>query len=80
MKFFVILSFSLSLLLLVASVAFANHEIRIENNCNHPVWPGILNNPGGWAGRIWGRTDCNGAGSCVTGDCGMCWLSLDSDD
>lgn len=24
----------------------------------------------GWAGRIWGRTDCNASGRCVTGDCG----------
>lgn len=24
----------------------------------------------GWGGRIWGRTNCNGAGHCETGDCG----------
>jgi len=24
----------------------------------------------GWAGRIWGRTQCDSAGHCVTGDCG----------
>lgn len=24
----------------------------------------------GWAGRVWGRTDCSAAGTCVTGDCG----------
>ena len=27
--------------------------------------------PDGWAGRIWARTHCNGAGTCETGDCGM---------
>nr|ABU97476.1 thaumatin-like protein [Suidasia medanensis] len=26
--------------------------------------------PDGWAGRIWARTNCNGAGHCETGDCG----------
>lgn len=26
--------------------------------------------PDGWAGRVWARTECNGAGTCVTGDCG----------
>ncbi len=26
--------------------------------------------PKGWGGRIWGRTECNGRGRCVTGDCG----------
>ncbi|CAG2102931.1 unnamed protein product, partial [Medioppia subpectinata] len=24
----------------------------------------------GWAGRVWPRTNCNGAGHCETGDCG----------
>lgn len=23
-----------------------------------------------WSGRVWGRTDCDGSGHCVTGDCG----------
>lgn len=26
--------------------------------------------PNGWGGRIWGRTECDGSGHCVTGDCG----------
>nr|ABU97465.1 thaumatin-like protein [Aleuroglyphus ovatus] len=26
--------------------------------------------PDGWAGRVWARTNCNGAGHCETGDCG----------
>ncbi len=25
----------------------------------------------GWAGRIWGRTQCEASGHCVTGDCGQ---------
>eukprot|EP01018_Ginkgo_biloba_P033769 Gb_35027 [translate_table: standard] len=33
-----------------------------------------LSPPGGWSGRIWGRTGCNfdgsGHGACETGDCG----------
>ena len=24
----------------------------------------------GWVGRVWGRTECDGSGHCVTGDCG----------
>lgn len=26
--------------------------------------------PQNWAGRIWGRTNCDGRGKCETGDCG----------
>ncbi|XP_017461617.1 PREDICTED: thaumatin-like protein, partial [Rhagoletis zephyria] len=89
MKFFS----CLALLATVATLASANHEIRIHNNCKHRIWPGLLNNPGkalpdaggfpldaghthvihvsdGWAGRVWARTGCNGAGHCETGDCG----------
>ncbi|XP_060849449.1 uncharacterized protein LOC132928653 [Rhopalosiphum padi] len=29
-----------------------------------------FNTPQNWAGRIWGRTRCNGQGKCETGDCG----------
>ena len=32
----------------------------------------IFRGPDGWAGRIWARTSCNGAGACETGDCGKC--------
>lgn len=42
MKFFT----TLSLLVTLAAVASANHEIRIHNNCNFRIWPGVLNNPG----------------------------------
>ncbi|KAH9408322.1 hypothetical protein TYRP_011994 [Tyrophagus putrescentiae] len=89
MKFFT----CLALLATLATLASANHEIRIHNNCRHPIWPGLLNNPGkqlpeaggfelnagathvlhvpdAWAGRVWARTGCNGAGTCETGDCG----------
>lgn len=30
----------------------------------------VLNVASNWAGRIWGRTNCNGVGHCQTGDCG----------
>ncbi|XP_051172842.1 uncharacterized protein LOC127289106 [Leptopilina boulardi] len=30
----------------------------------------IIGTPNNWAGRIWGRTKCNGQGHCETGDCG----------
>ena len=30
----------------------------------------VLNVAPNWAGRIWARTNCNGAGHCETGDCG----------
>ncbi len=34
----------------------ATHKINVSN---------------GWAGRIWGRTQCEASGHCVTGDCGQ---------
>ena len=33
-----------------------------------------------WAGRIWARTGCNGAGHCVTGDCGKFNLEVNLKD
>lgn len=32
--------------------------------------------PRDWAGRIWGRTNCDGAGHCETGDCGKIFIKL----
>lgn len=29
-----------------------------------------IKSPLGWSGSIWGRTQCNSLGKCVTGDCG----------
>lgn len=29
-----------------------------------------FNTPRNWAGRIWGRTNCDSQGKCETGDCG----------
>ena len=30
----------------------------------------VLRVAANWAGRVWGRTNCNGNGHCQTGDCG----------
>jgi len=88
------MKFLIALTTLLA-MAYADHEFRIENNCNFEIWPGMLNNPGKslpenggfalgahqthtyhvpdeWAGQVWGRTECNAQGACVTGDCGEC--------
>jgi len=35
-----------------------------------------FNTPRNWAGRIWGRTNCDSQGKCETGDCGKSIWSI----
>ncbi|XP_051172830.1 uncharacterized protein LOC127289095 isoform X2 [Leptopilina boulardi] len=44
---------------------FENGGFQLNSRAVH-----IINAPNNWAGRIWGRTNCNSQGRCETGDCG----------